>query len=116
VVQHLAVSAQQAEARPSEARDAAELLPEAASAAWVGVARLPVEGAVRDAAERRRAAPDAAGLLAVRPLALQVVPSALLSAGAWAFRQDPLLPLARPAPQPAALIAHRMPRWRIAWR
>jgi hypothetical protein len=39
---------------------------------------------------------------------------ALLSAAAWAFRRDQVLPL--PAPPPAVLFAHAMARWRIASR
>jgi hypothetical protein len=73
------------------------------------------------AAVPRLEAPDVAAVLlravllrAVRPWA--VVLSAPPSAVAWAVHQDPALPSARPAPQPAALFADAMPRLRTALR
>jgi hypothetical protein len=73
---------------------AAEALPQAAAlAAWV-VAAAPVAWAVLPRAAR---------------------PSvALLSAAAWVFRRDQVLPLL--APPPAVLLAHAMASWRIASR
>jgi hypothetical protein len=85
---------------------------EAAGAAWAAEAQPLVEAGALAAwvVVEAAAAPVAWAVLprAARPSV------ALLSAAAWAFRRDQVLPSL--APPPAVLVAHAMARWRIASR
>jgi hypothetical protein len=112
---HAAAALSAAQGAEGARQEAAVLL----GAAGAPQAEQHAEEVPQQAAEARVAvagARDAVGV-EVRPraaLPLAALPSVLLSAGPWAFRQGQAPPSAQPAPQPAARSAHAMEYLRIA--